>query len=87
MTSSCILGSVQVENSRKSGLPCFSSDLLENWYGGNFKMLITKKRPKLKLEKNLQFLTDFSQNYTKHSLTITLPLQQWMSHGTGLPSR
>ena len=37
-------------------------------------MLITKRRPKLKLEndlsKNLQFSTDFSENYTKHSSTI-----------------
>ena len=29
MMSSCILGSARVENSRKSELPCFSSDLLE----------------------------------------------------------
>ena len=56
--------------------------------GGNFEMLITKKRPKLKLEnvlsKKLQFSTDFSQNYTKHSSTIALPWQQWMFHRTGL---
>ena len=43
MKSSCILGSVQVEKSRKSELLCFSSDLLEIWYRGNFEMLITKK--------------------------------------------
>ena len=58
--------------------------------GGNFEMLITKRKPKLKLEndlsKKLQFSTDFSQNYTKHSSTIALPWQQWMSHGTGLYS-
>ena len=51
-------------------------------------MLITKRRPKLKLEndlnKNLQFSTDFNQNYTKHPSTIALPWQQWMYHGTGL---
>ena len=39
-------------------------------------MLITKRRPNLKLENNLskklQFSTDFSQNYTKHSSTIAL---------------
>ena len=50
-------------------------------------MLITKRRPKLKLgnvlSKKLQFSTDFSQHYTKHSSTIALPWQQWMSHGTG----
>ena len=90
MTSSCILGFVQVENSRKLELLCFSSDLLEIWYGGSFEMLITKRRPKLKLgnilSKKLKFSSDFSQNYTKHSSTIALPLQQWMSHGTGLYS-
>ena len=47
-------------------------------------------KPKLKLEndlsKKLQFSTDFSQNFTEHNLTIALPWQQWMSHGTGLYS-
>ena len=56
--------------------------------GGNFEMLITKSKSKLKLEndlsKKLQFSTDFSQNFTKHSSTIVLPWQQWMSHITGL---
>ena len=37
-------------------------------------MQITKRKPNLKLEndlsKKLQFSTDFSQNYTKHSSTI-----------------
>ena len=55
--------------------------------GGNFEMLITKSKPKLKLENNLskklQFSTDFSQNVTKHPSTIALPWQQWMHHGTG----
>ena len=98
MTSYCILGSIRVENSRKRELLCFSSDLLEIRYeggggggGGNFDMLITKRRPKLKLEnllsKKLQFSTDFCKNYTKHSLTIVLPWQQWMSHGTDLYSK
>ena len=36
--------------------------------GGNFEMLITKSKPKLKLEndlrKKLQFSTNFSQNCT-----------------------
>ena len=49
---------------------------------------LQKREPKLKLEndlsKNLQFSTDFSQNYAKHASTIALPWQQWMSHGTGL---
>ena len=58
--------------------------------GGNFEMLITKIKSKLKLEndlsKKLQFSTDFSQNFTEHPSTIALPWQQWMSHGTGLYS-
>ena len=59
--------------------------------GGNFEMLVTKRKPKLNLENDLkkrkiQFCTDFSQNYTKHSSTIALPWKQWMSHGTGLYS-
>ena len=59
--------------------------------GGNFEMLITKCKPKLKLEndlsKKLQFSTDFSQNFTEHPSTIALPWQLWMSHGTGLYSK
>ena len=88
MTSSCILGSVQVKLKILTSL--FLSDLLEIWYRGNFEMLITKKKTKLKLEsdlsKKMQFSTDFSQNFTEHSLTIALTWQQWMSHGTGLYS-
>ena len=68
----------------------FLSDLLEIWYRGNFEMLITKSKPKLKLEndlsKKLQFSTDFSQNFTEHASTIALPWKQWISHGTGLYS-
>ena len=46
MTSSCILGSVWVENSGKSERLCFSSDLLKIWYGGgggDFEMIITER--------------------------------------------
>ena len=68
----------------------FLSDLLEIWYRGNFEMLITKTKSKLKLEndwsKKLQFSTDFSQNFAKYPSTIALQCQQWMSHGTGLYS-
>ena len=91
MTSSSILGSAPVEKSRKSELLCFSSDLLEIWYGGNLEMLITKRRPKLKLENDLsqklQLSSNFGQNYAKHSSTIALPWQKWMSHGTCLYSK
>ena len=59
MTSSCILGSIQVERSRKSELLCSSSDLLEIWYSGNFEMLMTKRKPKLKLENDLRKYCNF----------------------------
>ena len=54
-------------------------------------MLITKSKPKLKLEndlsKKLQISTDFNQNFNEHPSTIASPWQQqWMSHGTGLYS-
>ena len=53
-------------------------------------MLITKSKPKFKLEndfsKKLQFSNDFSQNFTEHPSTIALPWQQWMSDVTGLYS-
>ena len=45
MTSSCILGSVQVEKSRKLELLCFSSDFVKIWYlwtwvcGADFMLL------------------------------------------------
>ena len=88
MKSPFILGFIPLEKIKKSELLCFSSNLLEIWYKGNFEMLITKRRPKLKLEndlsKKMQFSTDFSQNYTKRSSTIALPWQQLMSYGTGL---
>ena len=51
-------------------------------------MLITKGKPKLKLEndlsKKLQFPTNFSHNFTEHPSTIALPWQKWMPHWTGL---
>ena len=45
-----VLGSVRVENSRKSELLCFHPIYLKFGVGGNFVMLITNRRPKLKLE-------------------------------------
>ena len=58
--------------------------------GGDFEMLITSSKTKLKLEndlsKKLQFSTNFSQNFTEHSSSIALPWQPWMSHGTSLYS-
>ena len=58
--------------------------------GGNFEMLVTKRKPKLKqendLKKKMHFCTDFGQNYNKRSSTIALLWQQWMSRGTGFYS-
>ena len=91
MTSSCISGFVWVEKKENRNFFVFHSIYLKFGVGGNFEMLTTKRRPKLKLEndfsKKVQFSTDFSQNHTKHSSTIALPWQHWMSHGTGLYSK
>ena len=62
MTPSCILGSVRVEKNRKSELLCFHPICLKFGTESNFKMLLTNRRPELKLEidlsKKLQFSTD-----------------------------
>ena len=89
MTSSCILGSVRLKVENPNFL-VFYPICLKFGIGDNFEMLITKSKPKLKLQndlsKKMQFSTDFSQNFTEHPSTIALPWQQWMSHGTGLYS-
>ena len=85
MTSSCIFGSVWVKKVENPNFFVVYPICLKFGIGGNFEMLITKSKPKLKLEndlsKNLQFSTDFSQNFTEHPSTIALPWQQWMSMG------
>ena len=85
------LVSVQVKKVENPNFFVFHLICLRFGIGGNFEMLVTKRKPKLKLEndfkKQMQFCTDFSQNYTKHSSTIALPWQQWMSHVTGLFSK
>ena len=90
MTSSCILGFVWLKKAENPNFFVFYPICLKFGIGDNSEMLITKHKPKLKLEndlsKKLQFSTDFSQNFTKHPSTIALPWQQWMSHGTGLYS-
>ena len=53
MTSSCISGFVRVEKSRKLELLCFHPIWLKFGIGGNFEMLITKRKLKLKLENDL----------------------------------
>ena len=90
MTSSCILGSVWLKKAENRNFFVFNLICLKFGIGGNFKMLITKSNPKLRLENDLsrkmEFSTDFSQNFTEHPSTIALPWQHWMSHGTGLYS-
>ena len=85
MTSSCILGFVRVKKAENHNCFVFYPICLKFGIGGNFEMLITKSKPKLKLEnglsKKLQFSTDFSQNFTEHPSTIALPWQQWMLMG------
>ena len=80
MTSFCILGSVRVEKVDNRNFFVFNPIWLKFGTEGNFEMLITKRKPKLKikndLSKKLQFSTDFSQNYTMHSSTTALPWQQ-----------
>ena len=89
MTSSCILGSVQVKKAENPNF-LFYPNCLKFGTGDNSEILMTKSKPKLKLENDLseklQFSTDFSQNFTEHPSTIALPWQQWTSHGTGLYS-
>ena len=91
VTSSCILGSIWVKKWKYWNFFVFLPICLKFGIGGNFEMLITKRRPKLKsrndLSKKLQFSTYFSPTYTKHSSTIALPWQQWMSHEMGLYSK
>ena len=71
MKSSCILGSVQVEKAENPNFFVFHLICLKFGVGDNFEMLITKRKPKFKLEKGLRkkmsIFCDFSQNYTKHS--------------------
>ena len=90
MTSSCILGSVQLKRSRNSNFFVFYAIRLKFGIGGNFEMLIAERKPKLKLQndlgKKLKFSTNFIQNFTEHPSTIALPWQQWMSYRTGLYS-
>ena len=50
MTSTCILGSIQVEKVENQTFFVFYPTCLKFGIGGNFEMLITKRRPKLKLE-------------------------------------
>ena len=65
MTSSFILCSVQIKKAENPNFFVFYPICLKFGIGGNFEMLITKSKPKLKLEndlsKKLQFSTDISK--------------------------
>ena len=79
MTSSCILGSLQLKKVENPNFSVFGPISLKLGIEGNFEMLITKSNPKLRLENDLSrkmpFSTDFSQNFTEHPKTIALPWQ------------
>ena len=53
MMSSCILGSVWVKKVENPNFFVFYPIFLKFGIGGNFEMLITKCKPKLKLENDL----------------------------------
>ena len=80
MTSSCILGSIHAKKVENHNFFVFHPICLKFGIRGNFEMLVTKSKPKLKLEndlsKKLQFSTNFSQNFTEHPSTIALLWQQ-----------
>ena len=74
MTSSCLLGSIQLKKLKNPNFFIFNPICLKFGIGGNFEMLITKSNHKLRLENDLsrkmQFSTHFSQNFTEHPSTI-----------------
>ena len=67
MTSSFILGSVRVKKIENPNFFVFYLICLKFAIGGNFEMLITKSKPKLKLEndlsKNCNFLLILAKIY------------------------
>ena len=65
MTSSCILGSVQLKKVENLNFFAFNPICLKFGTGGNFEMLITKSNPKLRLENDLSKKMQFSTDLTK----------------------
>ena len=53
MTSSCILGSVRLKKVENPDFFVFYPICLKFGIGGNFEVLITKTKPKLRLENDL----------------------------------
>ena len=65
MTSFCILGSVWVKKVENPDFFVFYPICLKFGIGGNFEMLITKSKPKLKLENDLRKNWDLLSILTK----------------------
>ena len=65
MTSSCILGSVPVKKVENPNFFVFYPICLKFGIGHNFEMLITKSKPKLKLENDLSKNCSFLPILTK----------------------
>ena len=59
MTSSCILGFVQLKKVENLNFFVFYQICLKFSIGGNFDMLITKSKPKLRLENDLSKQCNF----------------------------
>ena len=66
MTSSCILGSIRVKKVENPNFFVFYPICLKFGIEGNFEMLITTSKHKLKLE------NDFSQNFTDFNNSVTM---------------
>ena len=71
MTSSCILRSVRVKKIENPNFFVFYPICLKFGIGGNFEMLITKSKTKLKLENDLRKNFNFLPILAK-SLSSTL---------------
>ena len=65
MTSFCILGSVWVKKVENPNFFVFYPVCLKFGIGGTFEMLITKSKPKLKLENDLSKKFKFSTDLAK----------------------
>ena len=78
MRSSCISSSVRIEKKVENrNFFLFHPIYLKFGIGGNFEMLITKRRPKLKLENNLSKKCNFLLIFAK---ITPITLQQQRCH-------
>ena len=65
MMSSCILGSVRLKKVGNPNFFVFYPICLKFGIGGNFEMLITKGKPKLRLENDLSKICNFLLSLAK----------------------